>query len=177
MAQEGRQYTRWTDDDLALLSSVIDSYQGRRCGSHCGFHTYLAQKMSRTPRRIARGIELLNRRHPKAFIKPIPPPVLSETEKAYLAALFEGEGCITRFAGHSWQFVFIYNTDARLIEYVRSLVPFSKVVTRPEGTRRKQLWVVRTSSIDGVLWAIRTLRPYCHGRKVELMNQAESELR
>lgn len=187
MGQATQRYRRWSVEDLARLGSLCENYVGKRRGKNCGFHAFLAGEMGRTLEAIAHGIGIIHGHRERGRnlgyrkrvrLADVPPLELTEGQKCYLAAMFEGEGSLVRVEHNHWRFGFIYNTDYALVEYVKSLVPFANVHARnADETRRTQkLWAVATASRTGVLWAVRTLRPFCKGRKIAKMNQAEAEL-
>lgn len=190
MAQESRQdyYKLWTVDDLERLRLLRSSYNGKRSGKNCRFHSYLASQMNRTVEGIAHGTAILHGHKPRSselgytrrlHRAAVLPRNLTDPEITYLAAMFEAEGSILRWKNRTlWRVSFIVNVDHALLDYVQSLVPFaSRGMTGDTNDPRRQLcYAIYTSSRRGVLWACMVMRPHIRSYKLARVDEAIREL-
>mgnify|MGYP001608779721 CR=1 FL=1 len=87
---------------------------------------------------------------------------LTETEKAYLAGLFDGEGTVGYYLkkaiGYHRAQIAIYNSDPRIMEWIRSRIPFGNIVTNKISRHRGWAWMV-TSNAQVTEFLV-TIRPY-----------------
>jgi len=88
---------------------------------------------------------------------------LTEVEKAYLAGLFDGEGWIgyylSRTCGAYSVCVGMLNTDFRALTWIQAHIPFGRVRTKHDGTRRMAWeWTLRSKKHAKIF--LMMIRPY-----------------
>jgi hypothetical protein len=92
---------------------------------------------------------------------------LSDTDAAWLAGLYEGEGCLSRRKPGTWQ-VTISMTDVDVVERAHDLTAIGNVRTRPPANARCQpqaAWVVTRR--DDIATLMLALRPWLGVRRRE----------
>lgn len=87
---------------------------------------------------------------------------LTETEKAYLAGLFDGEGTIGYYCklkvGYHTASLAIYNTDARVMTWIKERIDFGGIYLNKGGKHKAWQWQLNSKAqIQEFLTAI---RPY-----------------
>lgn len=87
---------------------------------------------------------------------------LTETEKAYLAGLFDGEGTVgyyfkTKLKYHLAQ-VAIYNSDPRIMVWIKARLPFGSIATNKVTQYRGWSWVA--SGKNNLKEFLLAIRPY-----------------
>lgn len=87
---------------------------------------------------------------------------LTETEKAYLAGIFDGEGTVGYYFKGRSQYhaasVAIYNSDPRIMMWIKDRIPFGAVVTNKVGKHVAWAWMV--TGKKPVYEFLTTIRPY-----------------
>lgn len=87
---------------------------------------------------------------------------LTETEKAYLAGLFDGEGSIGYYKkktlGYHVSRVTIYNTDAKVMDWLAKKVNFGSVTANRNFEHFVFAWIV--SGNKHVVEFLTAIRPY-----------------
>lgn len=89
---------------------------------------------------------------------------MTQTEIAYIAGLFDGEGTIgyyfkTKLNGYLAQLA-IYNTDPRVMVWLKKVVPFGGVFSNNNKPGRKRGWQWMLSSRPQIEQFVRAIRPY-----------------
>ena len=88
---------------------------------------------------------------------------LSETEKAYLAGLFDGEGCIGLYnekkSNYFATYLYVTNTDFRAAKWLTDRVPYGKIKPRVRY-KNKPVWEWLVRKREHVKEILQTLLPY-----------------
>ena len=89
---------------------------------------------------------------------------LLDTEKAYIAGLFDGEGCVTltKSRNHHQPRILISNSDIRVIEWLQTKLPFGryKAINSKNIRNSHTVWVWALGSKDNVKLFLILIRPY-----------------
>lgn len=87
---------------------------------------------------------------------------LSETEKAYLAGIFDGEGTVGYYPANGSHTIYVQvtNTDSRVINWVKNLIPGGFVKTRKRHVNRKPVWEWLVRDRDLAIEVLNIIRPY-----------------
>ena len=110
---------------------------------------------------------------------------LTETEKAYLAGIFDGEGSVGYYlkgkSGYHTAQVAIYNCDPRVMDWIRDKVKFGSISTN-QKTGKYIGWSWICNSNRQVTEFLTTIRPYLivKSDQVDLLlslRDAEQEIR
>jgi len=97
---------------------------------------------------------------------------LTETEKAYLAGIIDGEGsiCITRkkqCSSHKYTtyqpYIEITNLNKDLIDYISSKIPYAFKFTRPRtriNSRWRDAYTVQVTGLTHIIELLEQIKPY-----------------
>lgn len=95
------------------------------------------------------------------FIAENPYESLSDTERAYIAGIVDGEGTIQKDnGGRRFWMLTIGNTDKNLIDWLHKKVPYSRVTTNKLRFHWKQSWRWALVSNIKVLRLLQLIRPF-----------------
>ena len=86
---------------------------------------------------------------------------LSETDKAYIAGLFDGEGSVGyyfRKRAHS-VVISLVNTNFQVLPWLLDRIPVGTLYTRKRGTW-KESWEISIRKVADVVIFLSTIRPY-----------------
>ncbi len=87
---------------------------------------------------------------------------LTETEKAYLAGIFDGEGNIGYYKANGSHAIYVQitNTDSRVISWLVSRIDYGYVKTRKRHVNRKPVWEWLIRNRDNAIEFLNTIKPY-----------------
>jgi len=97
---------------------------------------------------------------------------LKEIDRAYLAGLFDGEGCVCPYyASEKWvvQRITITNTDKELLLNIHRELGFGKIRLRTKQQNRKDTWSLEFSASREVKSFIDCVLPYVRLKKLHLL--------
>ena len=88
---------------------------------------------------------------------------LTETEKAYLAGLFDGEGSIGFYLTRTESFtatLCITNTDFRIMTWLQLHIPFGTIYSKAPNNNRRPAWGWKTSKREHVVEFLEAIKSY-----------------
>jgi hypothetical protein len=95
---------------------------------------------------------------------------LTETDKAYIAGIFDGEGCIGYYnaaltynhrPGYFHASINVCNTDPRVISWLKEVTGIGKVgLLKMNTTRRRQAYQWQLGKRAEIVEFLQTIRPY-----------------
>ena len=100
---------------------------------------------------------------------------LKDWEWAWLAGLFEGEGCI-HFSNRASVYLLISMADRDVIEAVDRLYPSPSGLRMRTFEHKKTQWVWQVSERDVVRGFLEGIRPYLYSRRTERLEAALARL-
>lgn len=102
---------------------------------------------------------------------------MSDTDHAWLAGMWEGEGTITLFS-HTEKngsqkikpMVSVVNTDIALVNQMRKVLEslgcnFNLTERRPKNSRHSTVWVLQSGNMDYIIKFLSAVLPYMYGEK------------
>jgi len=100
---------------------------------------------------------------------------VSDTDRAYTAGLFDGEGCVNAyFAGkYIAQRVSITNTDKALLEGIQKELGFGRLINRPKQEDRKDTFSLEFNKVDHISMFIEYILPYVRLKRLQCLLSLE----
>ena len=172
------RYPRWTEkekDILRELYKTLPAYEickilGRPKGATILMASRLGLKADRT----------IHWTNTWRFLNANPYEKITEYERAYIAGIFDGEGCLEKMKGRSfWEFE-IGNTHKGLIDWLGLKIEYSRTTTyQPKHQGWKRKWEVRLFGNRKIRALLQVLLPYLivkQERALEAIADIEGQL-
>lgn len=157
MVGDGRD---WAKEEEQFL---IEKYNYRNC-------SFLAKKLDRSYHSVRNKINMLNLSRDREELSRAPEINLTETEKAYIAGIIDGEGCLTISIHEHEQcgktyFRFmpklsIYNSNESLIIFLKDKLKFNSYSERRRNPSNKKLMHVSTGHKNHMRLVLNLTRPW-----------------
>ncbi len=97
---------------------------------------------------------------------------MTETQKAYLAGIIDGEGTVTLTRCHKNQTpspqLSVSNTDLELLEYIQNLVGCGQIQAKKKSEpHHRQSWHWQTHSVRDNLYILEQIYPFLRVKKLQ----------